>query len=53
VLAQEPAVAKLIISFNQFHPISLGKAQLIGTSGMEVVWKERLRSAVVVQVYQP
>lgn len=37
VLAQEPAIAKIIIAFNEFNAVSAPEAQLVGAAGNELV----------------
>lgn len=37
VSAEEPAIAKVVVSFDELDAIALGQAQLVGTAGDEVV----------------
>lgn len=45
MLAQEPAIAKLVISLDQFNAITLGQAQLVRTPCLEVVCENEWSSA--------
>lgn len=38
VAAEEPSIAKVIVSFNQFNAIAFGQTQLIGAARDKVVW---------------
>lgn len=44
---QEPAVAKLIVPLDQFDSISLGKGQLVGASGNEVICERAATNELV------
>lgn len=37
VLAQEPAIAKVIVAFNELNAVSAPEAQLVGAAGDELV----------------
>lgn len=43
--AQEPPVAKFVISFNKLDSISLGEAQFIGASCLKIICNGGTRSA--------
>lgn len=41
MLPQKPAIAKFIVSFNQFDSITLGQVQFIGASSLKVICAKR------------
>lgn len=39
MLAQVPAISKLVVTLQQFDTVAFRQAQLIGAAGLKVVWE--------------